>query len=99
MMSEPKIFSISDAKPKTAQGSKFKSGETVWLKDTPVEFNRPMKVRYADKEGVTCFWINDVGDGGEMMLVEEMLTLVPPAKPKRARRTKTEIIFTPEASE
>ena len=84
-MSERKVVSIDDLKPKPIKESKFKVGDTVWLKDTALEFNRPMKVRYADKDGVTCFWLNDVGDGGEMMLVEEMLTIEPPAKPKRGR--------------
>jgi len=98
-VSEAKLVSIEGSKQKTAPASKFKAGDTVWLKDTPIEFNRPLKVRYADKDGVTCFWMNDVGDGGEMMLVEEMLTQEPPPKPKRKRKPKTEIIFTPETSE
>ena len=97
-MNERKIVSIDEAKPKATKESKFKAGQTVYLVDTPPEFNRPLKVRYADKDGVTCFWLNDVGDGGEMMLVDEMLTLDPPVVPKRKRKPKSEmeIVFTPE---
>ena len=95
-MNERKIVSIDEAKPKATKESKFKAGQTVYLIDTPPEFNH-FKVRYADKDGVTFFWLNDVGDGGEMMLVDEMLTLDPPVTPKRKRKPKDiEITFTPE---
>lgn len=96
-VSERKVVSIEGGKPKASIGSKFKAGETVWLKDVPIEFNRPKKVFFADKDGVTLHWDNDVGDPCAETYTDDALTLDAPVKAKRPRKPKTvEIVFTPE---
>ena len=100
VFNDPSIKVVQLPPDKKPSGSRFKAGDTVWLKDVPMEDNKPMKVRFADKDGVTVFWLNDVRDAIDYTMVDEMLTLEAPVKPKRPRKPKPiEIVFTPEAKE